>query len=101
MKVRFRQSGGFGGLVLGCDLDTHTLPPGEARALTRLVRRAKLKDLAPRRAGPARDLQTYEITVEGAGMIVKASLDDLSVRPTIEPLIRFLSDRARAVPLED
>ena len=32
MKIRFRQTGGFGGLVLGCDLDTSTLPPAERKS---------------------------------------------------------------------
>jgi len=100
MKLHFRQTGGFGGLVLGSDLDTSTLPPAEAQELTRLVRQANLKKLPVERSDKARDLQTYEITVEGGGLNAKASFDDMSVDADLEPLLEFLRKRARAVPLD-
>jgi hypothetical protein len=100
MKVRFRQTGGFAGLVLGCDLDTSTLPPAEAQELTRLVKQANLEKIQTRRSEKARDLQNYEIAVEGEGLTAKKSLDDMSVDANVEPLLDFLRDRARAVPLD-
>jgi hypothetical protein len=100
MKVRFRQTGGFGGLVLGCDLDTSTLPPAEAQELTQLVKRANLEKIQTRRSEKARDLQNYEIAVEGEGLTTKKSLDDMSVDANVEPLVEFLRQRARAVPLD-
>ncbi len=78
MKVRFRQSGGFAGLVLGCDLDTSTLPPAEAQELTRLVKQANLEKIQTRRSEKARDLQNYEVAVEGDGITAKATFDDMS-----------------------
>jgi hypothetical protein len=100
MKVRFRQTGGFGGLVLGCDLDTSTLPPAEAQELTRLVKQANLEKIRTRRSEKARDLQNYEITVEGDGPTAKASFDDMSIDANVEPLLDFLRQRARPVPLD-
>ena len=100
MKVRFRQTGGFGGLVLGCDLDTSTLPPAEAQELTRLVKQANLKNIQTGGSQKARDLQNYEITVEGDSMTARATFDDMSVDPDVEPLLEFLRERARAMPLE-
>ena len=100
MKIRFRQTGGFGGLVLGCDLDTSTLPPAEAQELARLVKQANLEKIQTRRSEKARDLQNYEIAVEGDGMIAKATIDDMSVDANVEPLLEFLRQRARAVPLD-
>jgi hypothetical protein len=100
MKIRFRQTGGFGGLVLGCDLDTSTLPPAEAQELTRLVKQANLEKIQTRRSEKARDLQNYEIAVEGEGMTAKATFDDMSIEASVEPLLDFLRDRARAVPLD-
>jgi hypothetical protein len=79
MKIRFRQTGGFGGLVLGSDLDTSTLPPAEAQELTRLVKQANLEKIQAKRSEKARDLQNYEIAVEGDGMTAKATFDDMSV----------------------
>jgi hypothetical protein len=98
--LRFRQTGGFGGLVLGCDLDTSTLPPAEAQELTRLVKQANLEKIQTRRSEKARDLQNYEIAVEGEGMTAKATIDDMSVDANVEPLLEFLRQRARAVPLD-
>jgi len=100
MKVRFRQSGGFAGLVLGCDLDTSTLPPAEAQELTRLVKQANLEKIQTRRSEKARDLQNYEIAVESNEMTAKATFDDMSVDANVEPLLDFLRQRARAIPLD-
>ena len=100
MKVRFRQTGGFGGLVLGCDLDTSTLPPAEAQELTRLVKQANLEKIQTRRSEKARDLQSYEVAVEGDGITAKATFDDMSVDANVEPLLDFLRQRARAIPLD-
>jgi hypothetical protein len=100
MKIRFRQTGGFGGLVLGSDLDTSTLPPAEAQELTRLVKQANLEKIQPQRSEKARDLQNYEIAVEGEGLTAKATFDDMSVDPNVDPLLEFLRQRARAMPLD-
>ena len=97
MKVRFRQTGGFGGLVLGCDLDTSSLSPAEAQELARLIKQANLKKTQTRRSDKARDLQQYEIAVENE---ITASFDDMSVDANVEPLLDFLRERARAVPLD-
>jgi Emfourin len=100
MRVRFRQTGGFGGLVLGCDLDTNTLPKADAVALTRLVRQGKLQEVQGKQNKQARDLQCYEIVVEENGVTTKAAFDDMSIKSHAEPLLRFLTKRARAVPLD-
>lgn len=100
MKLHFRQTGGFGGLILGSDLDTSTLPPTEAQELTRLVKQANLEKLPTQRSDKARDLQNYEITIEGGGLNAKASFDDMGIDADLEPLLEFLRKRARAVPLD-
>ena len=99
MKIRFRQTGGFGGLVLGCDLETSALPPAEAQELARLVKQADLEKIQTRRSEKGRDLQIYEIAVENE-ITVKASFDDMSMPANIRPLLDFLRQRARAVPLD-
>ena len=99
MKIRFRQTGGFGGLVLGCDLDTSTLPPVEAQELTRLIKQANLEKIRAKPNQKARDLQNYEIAVESNEITAKVSLDDMSVEANLEPLLQFLRRRARAIPL--
>jgi hypothetical protein len=99
MKIRFRQTGGFGGLVLGCDLDTSTLPQAEAQDLTRLIKQANLEKIRAKPNQKARDLQNYEIAVESNEINAKVSLDDMSVEANLEPLLQFLRRRARAIPL--
>jgi hypothetical protein len=100
MKVRFRQTGGFGGLVLGCDLDTATMPRDEANELLRLVQQANIQEVAQRRNPRGRDLLVYELVLEENGRRIKASFDSMTTPPQVEPLVQFLAQRAHAVPLE-
>lgn len=100
MKVEFRQTGGFGGLVLGCDLDTTTMARDEANELVQLVQQANVQALGERRHPRGRDLLIYEIALEENGKRVKVSFDSMSTPPQAESLVRFLRQRAHAVPLE-
>lgn len=100
MKVRFRQTGGFGGFVLGCDLDTTTMAPDEANQLLMLVRQANVQAVGERRHPRGRDLLIYEIALEENGARMTASFDSMSTPPQAESLVQFLAQRARAVPLE-
>ena len=100
MKVRFRQTGGFGSLVLGCDLDTAVMPQEDADQLLRLIRQANIQEAGERRHPHGRDLLVYEIVLEERGRRIKSSFDSMSASPEAESLVQFLAQRARAVPLE-
>ncbi|WHZ28179.1 MAG: hypothetical protein OJF51_002977 [Nitrospira sp.] len=100
MKVRFRQTGGFGGLVLGCDLDTDVMPRDEAEQLLLLIRQANIQEAGERRHPHGRDLLVYEIVLEERGRRTRSSFDSMSASPQAESLVQFLAQRARAVPLE-
>ena len=100
MKVRFRQTGAFGGVVLGCDLDTSTTASAETQELTQLVKQANREKIHTRRSEKARDLQNYEIAIEGDGLTAQATFDDMRVDANLEPLLEFLSQRSRAMPLD-
>lgn len=99
VKIRFRQSGGVGGLFLGCDLDTETLSKKEAAELVKLVAAAKLKNLTVRNA-QGRDLSQYEITVDADGAKSLVQFDDMTIPAGVERLLEFLSSRATAIPLK-
>jgi hypothetical protein len=99
MKVRYRQTGGYGGLVLGCELDTETLPPSEGQELARLVKQAALDKVGVKKNPSGRDLTNYEIAVEDNSRAVKASFDDMSIPAAARPLLDFLRSRATAKPL--
>jgi hypothetical protein len=101
MKVRYRQTGGFAGLVLGCELDTEKLPRSEAEELMRLVQRAALDTVGIKKSSRGRDLTNYEMIVQDNGRTTKASFDDMTVPANVQPLLDFLSSRATARPLDD
>jgi hypothetical protein len=105
IKVSFRQSGGVGGLILGADLDTASLPPREAAQLRSLVQATNVAstpadDTEGRMSPPdARDLTQYEIEVTTKKGTRRLAFDDMSVPAKVEPLLQFLRSRARARPL--
>jgi hypothetical protein len=101
MKIRYRQTGGFAGLSLGAELDTETLPVGEARELERLVKRAALHHIGDRKSRGGRDLTSYEMTVEDQGRTTKASFDDMTIPSNAQALLDFVRSRATARPLDD
>jgi hypothetical protein len=99
MKIRFRQSGGFAGIVRGCALDTAALPRGEADELARLVAAAKLEALKPSRSRGA-DRQQYDLVLEREGEPpVALRFDDGALTDEIAPLLAFLRKRSKPLPL--
>ncbi len=93
MRVTFRESGGFAGLVRGCDLDTEKMPPGEAVKLRALVEKCDLNQGGVL-AESARDALVYEVTVESGGTRRKLLFDDLSIPPSAGPLVEYLVERS-------
>jgi len=95
MKVSFRQSGGFAGLIRGCELDSAELPDKEAAELNQLLRQPPAE---PRRStAAARDLTHYELSVETPRGTRTQSWDDLSA-PDAAALIEFLRRRSTPQP---
>jgi hypothetical protein len=101
MKVRYRQTCGFTGLSLGCELDTEKMPPGEAQELTRVVKQAEPDKLGVKTSPRGRDLTNYEIIVEDRGRTTRAAFDDMTISNNVQPLLDFLNRRASARPLDD
>ena len=97
MKLTFRQTGGFAGLSLGCEIDDAELTRAEAARLRRLVRRGRLEDVAA--PADARDVTTYQITIETPGGVRRATFHDLAVPEGLQPLLDFLQRRAGPRPL--
>jgi hypothetical protein len=100
MKVVFRQTGGFAGLVRGAELDTETLPPEEAANLRSLVQQSDLRNL---RAGDEsdewRDLREYEISVETGQGVHDVAFDDRNIPAGAAPLLDFLKGYSEPRPL--
>ena len=90
MKVRFTQSGGFAGLVKGCEIDTTTLSPANAKELEQLVKAAAISASGEFLSRSGRDLQQYEITIEDGGRKTSVIFDDQTVPQSAKPLIGYL-----------
>ena len=103
-KIRFRQTGGFAGLVRGCEIAPEDLSAKDRAELTRLVEKSGLAEkktgAAKGAAGPARDLVGYEIEIETDAGTAKAHLDDLDLPEAAAPLVDWLQKRAKPVPLK-
>ncbi|MFM9888997.1 MAG: protealysin inhibitor emfourin [Burkholderiales bacterium] len=100
MKIKFLQSGGFAGLVRGCELSAAELPKSEQKELARLLAAAGLARLKPARAKGA-DRQQYDITIEqDDGSVIVATLDESALTDTVAPLIAFLRARSKPVPIK-
>lgn len=95
MKVTFVQSGGVAGLVKGCDLDTATLPKEAGEELERLARASNLPKSGQYLSDTARDLFTYEITLDDGKAKTAVVLDDSTVPATAKPLVAFVKKHAK------
>ena len=94
MRVSFRQSGGFAGLVRGCELETAAMPAGDADLLSSLVKGCLDGEAPAEDEGEARDEIFYEIVIEGEGIPRRLAFTDRGVPPSTRPLLEFLSERS-------
>lgn len=108
-RINFRQSGGFAGLLRGCDLVLSDLTSAERKVVDKAVARSGLvtsatptaRRSARKPAHPeARDLTQYDITLETEDGVSTVRFDDLSVTDAVQPLITFLQKRATPMPLD-
>ncbi len=100
VKIRFLQSGGFAGLIRGCEVSAADLPKREQNELERLHAAAGLERLRPIRAKGA-DRQQYDITIEqDDGSVVNVSLDDSALTDEVAALVAFLRARSKPVSIK-
>ena len=100
MKVSFRQSGGFAGLIRGVDLDTSKMDADQTSELEALVNASGIEGSKKARTHAARDLVQYDITIEQDKQVSKLSFDDKTVSDTVQPLLKYLRSQARPMPLD-
>jgi hypothetical protein len=99
MKVQFLQSGGLGGLVRGCTLDTETLPRSIGEDLERLVNQSRISGNREDLSDLGRDLHQYDIRVEQGPRKAFLRVDDATVPAAVQPLLGFLKLQAKMMPL--
>ena len=94
-------TGGFAGLVRGCDLDLDALAPTQRAEIDRLIAASGLANTpAAKPQSKGRDLMQYEITIESTAGTIRADLTDLDLDDKVEPLVAFLQTRAGPMPLD-
>ena len=93
-KLRFRQSGGFAGLVRGCDVEFNELDVAFRAALERHARSGPTA-VAP---SEARDQIVYEIEMETDAGVRRLEFDEASVPKDLAPLVQALAKRSKPMP---
>ena len=98
MRLRFDQSGGYAGLIKGCEIDTSTLPGEIGKEVEQLVEASALSS-GEFLSTSSRDLNQYELTIEDGNSTTSVVFDDESVPPAAKPLIGYLKKCAKPKPL--
>jgi hypothetical protein len=93
-KIRFRQSGGFVGLVRGCDVEANVLDVADRAALERHARSGPTAG-APSKA---RDQIVYEIEMETDAGVRRLEFDEASVPKDLAPVVKALAERSKPMP---
>ena len=93
-KIRFRQSGGFAGLVRGCDVEFNVLDVADRTALERHARSGQ----TPVAPSQARDQIVYEIDIETDAGVRRLEFDEASVPKDLAPLVQTLAKRSKPMP---
>ena len=94
MKIYFERSGGFAGIRMSTEVDTHSLPPDEAHKIQGMIDNAKFFDLKESSSQPpkrAADYFKYKITVqteEGTQNTIETN--DINMPSELRPLINYL-----------
>ena len=92
MKLRFQQSGGFAGLVRGCELLVADLPPHLSSLVKELV---KTGSAEPAAGGPMRDGLMFELWIEAPSKKVTMTMPDTAIPPRLTPLLEYLKMQSR------
>ena len=95
MKINFRQSGGYAGLRMGCELDTNLLPQDESAKLESLVETSGILQAKSTRSENTADLINYEITIQTKENTHQVIFDDLTLPESVLPLLDYLQSQAK------
>ena len=90
-KIRFRQSGGFAGLVRGCDVEFNVLDVASRAALEHHAQSGP----TPVAPSKARDHIVYEIEMETDAGVRRLEFDEASVPKDLAPLVQTLAERSK------
>jgi hypothetical protein len=100
MIVRFDQSGGYAGLLKGCEIDTTALPPEKAKEIEQLVKASAISASGEFLSDSSCDLHQYEITIEDGAKKTSVIFDDESIPQSARPLIGYLKKWSKPKALD-
>jgi hypothetical protein len=96
--IKFEQSGGFTGLEISVVLNDEVLSKDEYEHVHILIEQSDFFELQTDMAGhPLPDQLLYRISVETATQKHTISIYENQVTAELQPLIRFLSGKARSL----
>ncbi len=94
-RLEFRKTGGFMGILKGCDLDLLNLPAAERSKVEALVQSSNLLSLSSHTERRARDVYYYHITATTSdGKEHGCKFDDVTLPPALRPLVQLLEARS-------
>lgn len=97
MKIYFEQKGGLTGVHKTISINSDSLVSEEASKLIRLIKDANFFDLPSRQSTPSRgaDYLNYKVTVEeDQNRKHSIEITDRTTPPSVQPLIRYLREKA-------
>ena len=100
MKVSFLQSGGFSGLVKGCEFDTADLGPDAAREIEQITKASGISTSGEFFSDSGRDLQQYEITIEDGNSAISVVFDDETIPGSAKSLVGYLKKHSQPKSLD-
>jgi hypothetical protein len=96
-KIRFRQSGGFAGLVRGCEVAPEDVGAADRRALEGHAQGTSAATSAG--ASGTRDQVVYEVELETDAGNARLEFDEMSLPEDLAPLVDRLVKRSRPMPV--
>ena len=99
MKISFVQSGGFMGMLTGCELDTEGLAPDTAQELEQIANASGISTSGTFFSESSRDLYQYDITIEDGDSAISVIYDDATLPASAQSLVDYLQEHAVPKPL--
>ena len=96
MKVKFKRSGGFMGLLpFSCHLDTNEMDDETAKGLVNLFETSEISDSGEFISKGARDFYVYEIDIEkDDGETISVTYDDGTLPMEAQYFVHYLFGRS-------
>ena len=100
MKITYRESGGFAGLVKGVEIDTSNLNHDEAQNVVKMVADSGIKGEVNLTSPAQRDVPQYDICIESENGVERRQLDFSHVTDDMKPLLKYLKRKSAIQQME-